>query len=406
MCRFRDLSSTSMGLTLLPLLLTLISCGENPRAPTEPAAPSALTLGVAAGALTFAQIDAGTAHTCAITPAGKAWCWGDGTAGGLGTGAFVFSPKPVAVTGGLQFLEIRAGTGFSCGLDSDHRAWCWGANQYGQLGDGTTTLRNRPVLVSGGRLFRQIHPGLNHTCALTFQDAAYCWGQNDTGQLGDSTTTNHKTPTRVRGGIHFKQVRAGGGQSCGLDTDNHAWCWGLNNVGQLGDGSSTRRLIPVRVLGGHEFNRLSVGGASACAVTPGNAAWCWGLNDVGQLADGTDKPARFRPVLIAENHRYIGVAEGDDHGCGILVGGATFCWGRAFFGAVGNGLPLESSIEERVPVPVVNGDAFDPINSGAMHTCGIDPAGHAWCWGWNAFGQLGDGTTQDRSVPVAVVGPN
>jgi len=345
-------------------------------------------------------------HTCAITPAGKAWCWGDGTSGELGTEMLASSTTPVAVTGGLQFLEIRAGTSFSCGLASNHRAYCWGANQFGQVGIGTTTLRiNTPVPVAGGRSFRQLHAGLNHTCAVTFDNVTFCWGQNDTGELGDGTTTDRRMPVRVHGGLLFKQVRAGGGQSCGFTSAGLAYCWGLNNVGQLGDGTTTRHLTPVRVVGGHVFISLSVGGASACAVTADKLGWCWGANDEGQLADGSSLARRLRPTVIADNRRFSGIAEGDDHGCGILVGGPTYCWGRTYYGAVGDGTPLRSSIDQRVPVPVVNGTAFEPINSGASHTCAIDPAGHGWCWGWNAFGQLGDGSTDDRSVPVAVRAP-
>jgi alpha-tubulin suppressor-like RCC1 family protein len=386
-------------------LLFLLGCGDDHPLPAEPEAVGPSIATATQASLAFRQVDAGSLHTCAITPAGKAWCWGSGGAGELGDGKSSSSVRPVAVAGGLRFLEIRAGTSFSCGLASDDRAWCWGADQFGQLGNGTGGTGSTPGLVAGGRRFRQIHPGLNHTCALTFDDVAFCWGQNDAGQLGDGTTMDRNRPVRVRGGIRFKQVRAGGGQSCGLAANGQAYCWGLNNVGQLGDGTTTQRLTPVAVAGGHVFTQLTVGGASACGRAQDQRGWCWGANHLGQLADGSTAQRRVRPVRVADNRRFTGLSLGDDHGCGILTVGPTYCWGQTYHGAVGDGSTLHTSVVIHVPVPVVNGTSFGPINSGTLHTCALDPAGHAYCWGWNAGGQLGDGTTEDRSVPVAVLGP-
>jgi alpha-tubulin suppressor-like RCC1 family protein len=395
-----------LAFVLAPALVVgALGCGNDDESPTGLAAEPALVTGAVVGALVFRQVDAGTLHTCAITAAGKAWCWGGAGAGELGDGKWPGSLRPVAVAGGLTFLEIRAGTSFSCGLATDNRAYCWGANQFGQLADGIGVAHDTPTPVADGRRFRQLHPGLNHTCALNFDDVAFCWGQNDAGQLGDGTKTNRNKPVRVQGGLRFKQIRAGGGQSCGLTAEGRAYCWGINNAGQLGDGTTTQRLTPVAVTGGHVFTSLSVGGASACAITSDNRGWCWGLNNVGQLADGSSLQRRVRPVVVADNRRFIGISEGDDHGCGILIGGSASCWGSTFNGAVGDGTGPGTSIEQRVPVPVVNGTAFTPINSGPSHTCALNPDGHAYCWGWNAGGQLGDGTTQDRSVPVAVLAP-
>jgi alpha-tubulin suppressor-like RCC1 family protein len=391
-----------LAATAIPVLL-LLGCGEGSPSLAEPQAAASLATASTA-ALAFSQVDAGTLHTCAITAAGKAWCWGSGGFGELGDGKSPSSLRPVAVAGGLTFLEIRAGTSFSCGRASDNRAWCWGANQFGQLGDGSGAGHNTPTPVAGGRRFRQIHPGLNHTCALTFDDVAFCWGQNDVGQLGDGTTTSRNEPVRVHGGLRFKQVRAGG-ESCGLTAEGRAYCWGLNNAGQLGDGTTTQRFTPVAVAGGHVFTSLTVGGASACGLATDQRGWCWGDNSVGQLADGSTAQHRLRPVVVADNRRFTGLSEGDDHGCGILTSGPTYCWGRTEDGAVGDGSPLHTSIVIRVPVPVVNGTSFAPINSGPSHTCALNPGGRAYCWGWNAGGQLGDGTTESRSVPVAVLGP-
>jgi alpha-tubulin suppressor-like RCC1 family protein len=396
--------------TTVPVLLIVLGCRETPDSPTGPEpmgqepAPAPVT-GFAAATLSFRQLSAGTLHTCGVTTDDRAYCWGGAGAGELGDGTFGSGKTPVAVSGGLRFLEVRAGTSFTCGLTTENQAYCWGANFFGQLGDGTTTSRSMPGLVAGGRRFRQMRAGGGHVCALTLTDVAFCWGDNSTGQLGDGTTTQRATPVRVAGGLRFKQVRAGGSHSCGLTAANRAYCWGFNVVGQLGDGTQTQRLKPVAVAGNFAFAKVSTGGASSCGVTPDNRAYCWGNNDLGQLGDGTSRQRRVRPAAVADNRRFSGLSPGGDHTCGVATGGATYCWGRAYYGALGDGGALYTSIEQRVPVSVTGGQAFSPVVSGSNHSCGVVAGGQAYCWGWNASGQLGDGTTEDRSTPVAVLGP-
>jgi alpha-tubulin suppressor-like RCC1 family protein len=89
----------------------------------------------------------------------------------------------------------------TCGVTTAGVAYCWGWNFYGEVGDGTTTLRRTPVAVAGGLLFR-FSPGSSslsgvHSCGVTTDDVAYCWGYNFYGQLGDGSTTDRSTPSAV-----------------------------------------------------------------------------------------------------------------------------------------------------------------------------------------------------------------
>jgi alpha-tubulin suppressor-like RCC1 family protein len=383
--------------------LSLAACAEESRSPTEPD-PSASATAVA-GTLVFRQLSAGTLHTCGVTTDNLGYCWGGAGGGELGTGSFQGSLTPVPVAGGRRFLEIRAGTTYTCGLTTDNRAYCWGANFFGQLGDGTTTSRPTPGPVSGGRRFRQLRAGKGHVCALTFADVAFCWGDNSSGQVGDGTTTERHVPVRVAGGLLFKQVRGGGSHTCALTAGSRAYCWGSNAAGQLGDGTRTRRLKPVPVSGQLAFTGgLIAGGAHTCGVASEKRPYCWGDNTVGQTGTGSSLLRILRPRAIADNRRFNSVSAGGDHGCGLILGTSTWCWGRAYYGVIGDGGPLYRDFNVHIPVPVLNGYAFTGLTSGASHTCAIGEGGQAWCWGWNEAGQLGDGTTDDRSAPVAVAG--
>jgi alpha-tubulin suppressor-like RCC1 family protein len=166
--------------------------------------------------------------------------------------------------------------------------------------------------------------------------------------------------------LSFREVSAGANHTCGVTPDNRAYCWGLNFDGRLGNGTNAGPEIcdnfpcstrPVAVAGGLRFRLVSAGGDHTCGVTPGNLAYCWGFNAAGQLGNGTN------------------------------TGPETCAFGRAC---------------STRPVAVAGGLPFRQVAAGLDHTCGATPAKHAYCWGSNFFGQLGDGTTTDRPRPVPV----
>ena len=103
------------------------------------------------------------------------------------------------MAGGLTFAAVSAGgdARHTCGVTVAGAAHCWGWNVFGELGDGTTTTRQSPVLVAGGLRFSAVRAGNNHTCGVTVEGTAYCWGRNADGQLGDGTTTDRLMPVLV-----------------------------------------------------------------------------------------------------------------------------------------------------------------------------------------------------------------
>jgi alpha-tubulin suppressor-like RCC1 family protein len=249
-----------------------------------------------AGGHTFIALTAG-GNTCGVTTTGAAYCWGFNHNGELGDSTTVNRNTPTPVKGGLTFATIEVGGNngvpntfeHTCALTQAGVAYCWGLNSSGELGDSTTTNRLTPTAVSGGLTFTSLTLGVIHTCGLTSSGQAYCWGSNTFGQLGDGPIANQSTPTAVSGGSIFTSLAASqtGNHTCAVITSGDGVCWGSDSSGQLGDGGTTDLNIFAVVSGGIKFASLASGSAFTCGFDNAGVGYCWGANSVGQLGDGT-----------------------------------------------------------------------------------------------------------------------
>ncbi len=158
---------------------------------------------------------------------------------------------------------ITAGYDHTCALTTAGGAKCWGWNGEGQLGDNTTTQRLTPVNVSGlASGVTAITAGFEHTCVLTAAGGVKCWGWNGRGQLGDNTTTERLTPVDVVGlASGVAAITVDGLHTCALTAAGGVKCWGSNGGGKLGDNTTTDRWTPVNVVG------LAGGGPVGPSVT-------------------------------------------------------------------------------------------------------------------------------------------
>jgi alpha-tubulin suppressor-like RCC1 family protein len=387
------------------------------------------TLSVSAGAITgatsvqfpvvrpYTAVTTGGAFACGLMTRGDAYCWGYNGHGELGggtppgppqCGSVPCSPTPMAVTGGLTFVTVSAGGNFTCGVTTSGAGYCWGDNTGGELGDGTGTSSPTPVAVTGGLTFATISAGLAHACGLTVTGAAYCWGSNGYGQLGDSTATSSTAPVAVAGGLTFTSVSAGRTFTCGVTTSGAAYCWG--SAAQLGNGTTTGpqhcgydpcSTTPSPVDGGLTFSAVSAGGTHACGVTTSGAGYCWGANDFGQLGDGTGT-YRGTPVAVRGGVTFSAINAGLQFTCGVTPEAAAYCWGVDEYGELGDG--RGGNVSSFTPVPVLGRISFASVSPAQYSfTCGVTTTNVAYCWGFNADGQLGNGTVDLGSrVPVAV----
>ena len=200
-----------------------------------------------AGGHLFTAVALGDAHSCGLRNDGVVLCWGLNQNGRLGDGTTAdrLEPTPITNPSASAFTVVSAGGSHTCALTTAGTALCWGAGSSGQLGTGAATAQQLvPGPITGSTLFDRLSAGFAHTCALQADGTAYCWGSNGSGRLGDGTTTQRNAPVAVAGGARFAEILSGGEHTCARSTAGSAICWGRNQEGQLGDNSTTARNSP------------------------------------------------------------------------------------------------------------------------------------------------------------------
>ena len=241
-----------------------------------------------------------------------------------------------------------------------------------------------------------ITAGVAHTCALTGSGGVECWGGNN---------KNNYQPEAVVGlesGV--VAIATGHHHNCALKTTGGIVCWGSDTVGQLGNGNACGIVCetPVEVTGlGSGVAAIAAGGHHTCAITTSGGLKCWGYNIQGQLGDGTTT-IRNTPVdVVGLASGVVSVVAGGHHTCAVTTSGGAKCWGDNQWGQVGDG----TEEDRATPTNVTGlGSGVVAVYEGIFHSCALTTGSGLKCWGRNDSGQLGIGNTSNRSTPTDVVG--
>ncbi|HEY2641316.1 MAG TPA: hypothetical protein VGI66_15710 [Streptosporangiaceae bacterium] len=364
------------------------------------------------------SVATGQDDTCAVlTSSFDLKCWGAGIDGELGYGGTGDKLLPTQVSG-LNFgvLQVSTGQDFTCARVSAYKTLqCWGNSRgFGSLGNGSyTSHSNIPVPVFGtqispaaaGNLMpEQITTGQSHACVVLFSAAVKCWGRGSGwGSIGDGTRADRDIPTPVVGlpvpAGSANGISAGALTGCAITGLLRADCWGQ----YVGDGGSTlavhKTAVAVAGLAGVAVVQVSAA-LGGCAVTSLGQLVCWGDNSKGEIGDGSTKVAH-QAALVSTISGVASVNVTLYHSCAVQANGLAFCWGSNGEGQLGDGTTNQSD----TPVAVKGlGAAVSQIATGPNHTCALLKTGKVMCWGKNNHGQLGDGSTSDSKLPVAVKG--
>ena len=221
-------------------------------------------------------------------------------------------------------------------------------------------------------------------------------------------------------GVHLSMFNStqtfssSGSNICTITSDYRAVCWGANDMGQLGQGNTNiiNAMVNITLLSLEEPVDIAVGEHHTCVVTSDGTIECWGQNDFGQLGRGFKCPygsyangcngdfAVTLPGLVTNSSEFgfVQVSVGDTHTCGLLANGTAMCWGSNADGQLGVGNTVDRFVPTFTVMP--ESASFTQIDLGKAHSCATNYSGELFCWGRNSFGQLGDGTINNRMMPT------
>lgn len=353
--------------------------------------------------------EGGLNQTCGLKSDGRLFCWGDNRYGQLGDGTGSNKTSPTRINTDTNWVTVGGGSNYTCGAKNDGTLWCWGYRGYGH--DGTPDIiRNIPTQVGAATNWAIFDgsSGLPHTCGVQNDGTLWCWGYNYYGQLGIGSTTDQFIPTQVGSDTSWSLVTAGTHHTCGIRNDGTLWCWGYNDYGQLGIGPPDLDNDPIQYVqynypfqvtsAGNSWTFVTAGFSHNCGIQTNGTLWCWGNNSYGQMGDGTTL-TKWDPVQIGTDTDWISVDGGDSaHTCGIKTNGTLWCWGNNSCGQVGDG----TTTNKTIPTQVGSNTNWVSVFVGEQHTCGLKTDGTLWCWGRNSSGQLGDGTTINTNTPIQI----
>jgi alpha-tubulin suppressor-like RCC1 family protein/endonuclease I len=339
-----------------------------------------------AGVNDVVAVACGWFHTLALKGDGTVWSWGS-------------AATPGQVSGLSGVISIACAKNHFLALKSDGTVWSWGENSDGQVGDGTTIDRNSPVQLSGLDHIVAIKAGDIHSIALKSDGTVWVWGRNETNDKAFDSVT----PVQMNGVNGVASIATGDFFSIALKNDGTLWTWGNGSNGALGDGeqSDVSNLVEVPLL--NDIKAISAGHYQSLAVAKSDGSvWAWGGNDRGELGNGTINNSAV-PVKVSGLTGVKSVAGGRLYSVALKDNGTVWAWGWNSNGQLGNGTFSNSATTG--PVQVGNLTGISAISTLGDHTLALKlPEGTVWSWGQNDQGQLGDGSTTDRSLPVLVTG--
>ncbi|MCX8687974.1 InlB B-repeat-containing protein [Bifidobacterium sp. B4142] len=288
---------------------------------------------------------------------------------------------------------------------------------------GGTEVTLTPPAQRGIR-FSQISSGEYHSVAIGSDGNLYAWGDNQYGQLGDGTNTNRSTPVMVGkpgdapDGFIWKQVSSSFRHSAAIGSDGQLYAWGRNYYGQLGDGTTTNRTRPVKIgkpqgaPDGFTWKQISMGSDHSAAIGSDDNLYTWGWEDAGRLGRSTSITPYDRPGLVdkptgaTDTFAWKQISMGG-HSAAIGSNGNLYTWGYNAYGQLGDGTTTDQARPVKIGKPqgAPNGFTWKQVSLGRWYSAALGSDGSLYTWGDNAYGQLGDGTKVDKHTPTPVQKP-
>ena len=327
---------------------------------------------------------------------------------------------------GKAEAKVANGINFTVSLKEDGTVWSWGTGTSGRLGTGNTNNQTEPVQVlspDGKNKLKDvidIAVGYDSASALLSDGTIVSWGNNGSYNLGDNTNTDKSLPTFVLDEQGNKlrdivKISRGNDFCLALTSDGEIYSWGWNKYGQLGNNNSDTKSVPAKVKDetgkGILTNIIDIGCGmrTSYALTEDGKIWAWGYNDDGQFGNGIDSGANVNALPKKAN--IDNVAKLVPSAFSLIAlkeDGSIWSWGWNSYGQIGNGSttnalsPVQPKLNSETLV-IDEIEVYDIGTAGGTHYI-LDSQNKIYAVGQNGLGQVGDNTTTNRTYYVEVKG--
>ncbi|MFV8257430.1 hypothetical protein ACNQKP_06480 [Bdellovibrio bacteriovorus] len=340
-------------------------------------------------------------HSCALRLDGKLDCWG---AYPVRTGQVTAKYFATEVPGASSIRDIATGYAeHNCYIDTAGDVYCFGENATRQLGNGTTTATATPQKLAGYTNVKKVTVGMGFTCMITSNDEVRCWGNNADATVGQATTTPvYSTPTLYGYITKAIDLAAGTKMACAIDEVTgirSVKCWG-----KMGTGA-TATPVPITITGlPNDIQTISVNGSTladvrhGCGLTESGDVWCWGSNYRSRrgASSGSVSWQSSNQVAMPVKAKKVKVAT--DSSCALGVDDNLYCWGVGLPSATNQYELTESYVPQRMDN---FGETITDFQLGEIASCAITASTRIKCWGFNRFGEIGNGFWGDAYLAAA-----
>ncbi|MCL1910854.1 MAG: hypothetical protein FWG13_01455 [Leptospirales bacterium] len=318
---------------------------------------------------------AGYGHTVAIKDDGTLWAWGLNDYGQLGNGTFTNRHEPTQSGTDTNWATVTAGDKLTVAIKKDGSLWIWGI--------GPSLGWPDPFRLGTDTDWKIISAGGSHIVAIKNNGSLWTFGRNTNYQLGDGTTADRSEPAQVGTDTDWKTATASTLYTVAIKNDGSLWRWG-----QLGPSAGVEDYpVPTKLGTDTDWKIVSAGSYHTLVVKNNGSLWGWGLNANYQLGDDTTTD-RKDLIRIGTATDWKIVTAGFYHTAAIKNNNSLWTWGQ-----LGPSAGVEDYPE---PFRIGTDTDWETVSAGSYHTTVIKNDGSLWVRGFNAYGQLGDGTTTNR----------